>query len=488
LTPPPPSVLCGTTFTVQSQLVNGPIDLQSASNPTLDAPVNIGKPIVHVDSRPSGPVAPGTTSSSVFSVTLPNVTSYGTRPYFERLDINQPYYQVILESLRNAPQTPPPFTVRATVTYAGLPIEVRATVGTETPLPSGELFTQPLTIVPAVSIALDPRLAIIPKNSLGAAFTATLLNPLQKNVTVVPLGLPGTLDQVSSAQELHTKQSNIRFKFVTILPPNAFKDLPKSSTRIPPTGVQARSTDGGYDESLRPVGYPGIPTTNTYKQSFTPIAVIDVTTAPNLNIAYLPGTGDDVPSALDQLGVHPHILSTAALTPESLKPYDAVILGVRAYEHPELAAANSALNAYAAAGGIVIAQYNTGRLPQGTGPYPLDLGGSEKVVEEDAPVKILAPDNPLLNWPNKLTTADFDGWVEERGHGFMATWDPHYTPLLETHDRGQQPQLGGLLVARTGRGAWIYLGLALYRQLPEGVPGAYRLLANLISAGRSHAF
>jgi hypothetical protein len=252
--------------------------------------------------------------------------------------------------------------------------------------------------------------------------------------------------------------------------------------------VQARSTDGGYDESLRPVGYPGIPTTNTYKQSFTPIAVIDVTTAPNLNIAYLPGTGDDVPSALDQLGVHPHILSTAALTPESLKPYDAVILGVRAYEHPELAAANSALNAYAAAGGIVIAQYNTGRLPQGTGPYPLDLGGSEKVVEEDAPVKILAPDNPLLAWPNKLTTADFDHWVEERGHGFMATWDPHYTPLLETHDHGQQPQLGGLLVARTGRGAWIYLGLALYRQLPEGVPGAYRLLANLISAGRSHAF
>ena len=146
------------------------------------------------------------------------------------------------------------------------------------------------------------------------------------------------------------------------------------------------------------------------------------------------------------------------------------------------------MNTYAANGGVVIAQYNTGRLPEGTGPYPLDLGGSEKVVEEDAPVRILAPDNPLLTWPNKITPADFDHWVEERGHGFMATWDPHYTPLLETHDPGQQPQLGGLLVARTGRGAWIYLGLALYRQLPEGVPGAYRLLANLISAGRSHAF
>jgi hypothetical protein len=143
------------------------------------------------------------------------------------------------------------------------------------------------------------------------------------------------------------------------------------------------------------------------------------------------------------------------------------------------------LNTYAANGGVVIAQYNTGRLPEGTGPYPLDLGGSEKVIEEDAPVHILTPDNPLLTWPNKITAADFDHWVEERGHGFMATWDPHYAALLETHDLGQQPQLGGLLVARTGRGAWIYLGLALYRQLPEGVPGPYRLFANLISAARN---
>jgi len=94
----------------------------------------------------------------------------------------------------------------------------------------------------------------------------------------------------------------------------------------------------------------------------------------------------------------------------------------------------------------------------------------------------------LLSWPNQITPTDFDNWIEERGHGFMATWDTHYTPLLETHDPGQQPQRGGLLVARTGRGAWIYLGLALYRQLPEGVPGPYRLLANLISAAKNPQF
>jgi hypothetical protein len=243
-----------------------------------------------------------------------------------------------------------------------------------------------------------------------------------------------------------------------------------------------------YSEGYRPVGYPGLTYTNYYTPATLRIIPVDVHTPPNLNIAYIPGTGDDVPAALDQLGVHPHILTAANLTAESLKSYDAVVLGVRAYEHRELAAANAALNQYASEGGVVIAQYNTGRLPEGTGPYPLDLGGSEKVVEEDSPVKIVAPSNPLLTWPNRITTADFNGWVEERGHGFMATWDPHYTPLFETHDAGQQPQLGGLLVARTGRGAWIYLGLALYRQLPEGVPGAYRLFANLISAAKNPAF
>jgi hypothetical protein len=109
------------------------------------------------------------------------------------------------------------------------------------------------------------------------------------------------------------------------------------------------------------------------------------------------------------------------------------------------------------------------------------------VVDEQAAVKILMPESPLLRWPNRITERDFDGWVEERGHGFMETWDPHYEALLETHDPGQDPQKGGLLVARTGKGAYVYVAYALYRELPEGVPGAYRLFANLLSMGRNAA-
>jgi hypothetical protein len=118
----------------------------------------------------------------------------------------------------------------------------------------------------------------------------------------------------------------------------------------------------------------------------------------------------------------------------------------------------------------------------------MSLGSNERVVEEDAPVQLLDPNHPLLTWPNKISAADFGGWVEERGHGFMEKWDPHFEALTETHDQGEPPQRGGLLVAHAGRGAWIYLAYALYRQLPEGVPGSYRLLANLISAGKNPQF
>jgi hypothetical protein len=158
---------------------------------------------------------------------------------------------------------------------------------------------------------------------------------------------------------------------------------------------------------------------------------------------------------------------------------------VRAYAaYPELAAANGRLLDYAKNGGVVIVQYNTGEYDHDYGPYPLSLGSAERVVNETDPVRLLMPSSPLLSWPNKITAHDFDGWVEERGHGFIETWDPRYEALLETHDPDEAPQKGGLLYARTGKGAYIYVAYALYRQLPDGVPGAYRLFANLLSTGK----
>ncbi len=390
-----------------------------------------------------------------------------TRPYFSRPDIEQPFYDISNPNLRDAPATPAPFVVRAEFNSGGVPLFVDAIVANKN-IPNP---IQPAVVVPPVSVSIERHAEILPADRSTFGFNAVVQPP----ENAIDLSSPTNWKPMATSTAASFPGLN---PFLFEVPTADRKPLTLRAT--------VKLKDGHtVSEGYRPLGYPGLTYTNYYTPATLRVVPVDVTTAPNLNIAYIPGTGDDVPSALDQLGVHPHILTAAGLAPESLKPYDAVVLGVRAYEHPELVAANAALNQYASEGGVVIAQYNTGRLPQGTGPYPLDLGGSEKVVEEDAPVKILAPDNPLLSWPNKITTADFDHWVEERGHGFMATWDPHYAALLETHDPGQQPQLGGLLVARTGRGAWIYLGLALYRQLPEGVPGPYRLFANLISAARN---
>jgi hypothetical protein len=184
------------------------------------------------------------------------------------------------------------------------------------------------------------------------------------------------------------------------------------------------------------------------------------------------------------------VLSETDITQGDLSVYDALILGVRAYAvRTDLKAANARLMAYVRNGGVMIVQYNLQSFDANYGPYPFSLGPNpQKVVDENAPVALLDPSSPVFTWPNRITPADFNGWVEERGHGFMATWDTRYTPLLEVHDPGQDPQKGGLLLARYGKGFYIYDAFALYRQLPAGVPGAFRLLANLVSIRKNPAW
>ena len=162
---------------------------------------------------------------------------------------------------------------------------------------------------------------------------------------------------------------------------------------------------------------------------------------------------------------------------------------------PELKTSNSRLLAYVKNGGVVIVQYQTGEYDHNYGPYPLTLSpdSGEGVVEEDAKVitSLLAPNDPSADVAEDFQDhriADFNGWVEERGHGFMRAWDPHYTALTEMHDVGQDPQKGGLLYARYGSGAYVYTSFAFFRQLPEGVPGSFRILANLISLRKNPAF
>ncbi len=194
------------------------------------------------------------------------------------------------------------------------------------------------------------------------------------------------------------------------------------------------------------------------------------------------GTGDEVPEALAEIGIQAHLLSPAELAQADLSSYDAIVVGIRAYSaRPDLAAATQRLFDYVRNGGNLLVQYQSTQFPA---PYTLALGRNpEKVVDEHAPVTLLDPTNSVFTWPNHITSVDFDGWVEERGHSFLGSWSAEYTPLTEVHDPGQDPQKGGLLEAHYGKGTYFYMAYAVYRQLPEAVPGAYRLLANLVAAG-----
>ncbi len=204
-------------------------------------------------------------------------------------------------------------------------------------------------------------------------------------------------------------------------------------------------------------------------------------------IGYIPGAGDAIPESLGEIGSEVKILADEEMKAASLARFDAIVLGVRAYNvHPErIGALYPELLAYAKQGGVVIVQYNTmpGPKPDEL-PHPLRVS-RDRVTDENAEVRILAPDHPVMNFPNKITKEDFAGWVQERGLYFPDQWDAAWTPILSSNDPGEPPCDGGLLVTRCGKGWFVYTGYSWFRELPAGVPGAYRIFANMISLGKA---
>jgi hypothetical protein len=203
------------------------------------------------------------------------------------------------------------------------------------------------------------------------------------------------------------------------------------------------------------------------------------------------GSGDQIPESLAQLGCEVTLLSGRDLAERNLAEFDAIVTGVRAYNvRPDLRANQQRLLDYVEAGGTLIVQYNTlagffGRSESGElahiGPYPLTVGRARVSVEE-APVHFPDPHHPLLLSPNAISDRDFAGWIQERGLYFASAWDPHYRPVLESHDPGEKPQEGGMLYTQHGKGVYIFTAYSWFRELPAGVPGAYRMFANMLSA------
>jgi len=419
----------------------------------------------------------------------PRFVSTITQPYFYRDDIEQPVYKLRDPALRNAPETPPTLVVWANYTYMGATFSVGRVVHTG---------PQPVSIVPSVSVSLSRSAGVIPIDEKRPMVWVESRIPLSKCLSYSNDIEPASCNKFAS-------QSNVQLH----LPPHwriaesANEALSPDATHltqydgftlIPPAlqpGEQLAATvsatlDGKeYREGYREVGYPGLPRTNFYKPAIYKAVAVDLKSPEHPVIGYIEGTGDEVFNSLFALyGGHIQRIPIADIKPENLKRFQTVILGVRTYAaHPELhGAPTQALLDYAKNGGNVVVQYQTGEFTAADAPFPLAVGNAaERVIDETDPVQLIAPDSPLLTTPNKITPADFDSWIEERGHGFLRTFDAHYTALTETHDPGDPPQPGGLVTTQLGKGRWTYCAYALYRQLPEAVPGAFRIFVNLIN-------
>jgi hypothetical protein len=244
-----------------------------------------------------------------------------------------------------------------------------------------------------------------------------------------------------------------------------------------------RAGEQEFQSGYTVVGYPHIETHYLYSPAESVVEVFDVRTSIS-SVGYVEGVGDTVPDALKQLGIQVTLLTPQELAAGDLSKYPTIVLGVRAYfAREDVRTYNKRLLDYVSNGGNLVVQYNrsedVGNLQ--FGPYPFTINNSDRITKEEAPVRVLQPGHPAFNVPNRITSVDFDGWVQERGTYFFRTWDPQYTALLESGDPGESPLRGGLVSAKYGKGTYTYTGYVFFRQLPAGVKGAYRLFANLVS-------
>ncbi|HTS76384.1 MAG TPA: PIG-L family deacetylase [Bryobacteraceae bacterium] len=422
------------------------------------------------------------------SVTVPEDAAL-TRPYYSRPNEEQPYYDVRDERYRNLPTAPYPLSVRARLAYRGVPFEVAQVVQTNERVPGIGIVRNPLIVGPAISVSVSPPAGAVPFGTksfqLACLVHSNVKGPAQGAVHL-DLRRRGWRSEPAEAQFAFARDGEDKTIVFTVEPARSVVDDSRPVTRHTITAV-AEYNGHEYKEGYHLTGYPGLRPYPYYRPATYTAVDVDVKLPPHLSIGYLPGTGDDVAQALENLGANVRILAASDITNGNLSGFDAIVLGTRAYAvRGELKTANSRLMDYVRNGGALIVQYQLQDFDREYGPYPFTLGGNpQKVVDEGSEVTILDPSSAAFAWPNKITAADFKGWVEERGHGFLREWDSRYTPLVETHDPDQDPQKGGLLLARYGKGFYVYDAFALYRQLPSGVPGAYRILANLVSLGKN---
>jgi LmbE family N-acetylglucosaminyl deacetylase len=353
----------------------------------------------------------------------------------------------------------------------------------------GEII-RPVVVEPPVAIDLPAENVVFPLGgprdysvqirALTANQSGDVRLETPQGWKVSPTSAPFELKEAGSAQE-------VRFRLT-----------PPAATLTGPFRVVAKANGVEVSTGVDVIAYSHIPAQTVLLPAGGKLAAVPLKVLAR-RVGYVMGSSDREPEALRQMGCQVDLLTEKDLSSGNLAAYDAIVAGIRAYAlRPDLRANQQRLLEYVKNGGTLVVQYHNNadrRISPSVaeafdhmGPYPFTIAGNDaRVTQEDAPVKVLQPDSPLLNVPNKITQADFEGWIQERGLYFANTWDERYQTPLETHDKGDKDQPGALLYARYGKGAYIFTAFSWFRELPAGVPGAYRIFANLISAGKAGA-
>jgi LmbE family N-acetylglucosaminyl deacetylase len=392
-------------------------------------------------------------------------------------------YDIRDQELIGVADSPPELAVTMSFDFGGASVMLKRPVRYRYVDPTEGELTRAVVVVPDVAVNLAEPVDVFPNESSKrievtvkantADMNGELRLDLPSNWRAEPASHPFRLTQAGDEQ-------TIAF---TVTPP---RDDSQARLRAV-AHVDGREISSG--ETV--IAFPHIPTQMLFPQADAKLERVDVKLTAH-RIGYVMGAGDEVPDTLRQLGCEVTLLSGRDLAEGNLAGFDAIVTGVRAYNvRADLRANQPRLLDYVQNGGTMIVQYNvaeggpfggrhTGELDH-VGPYPLKIDRPRVSVEE-APVKFVNPDNPLLVWPNHITERDFDGWIQERGLYFASEWDKHYQPIVETHDPGEKPQEGATLYTRYGKGVYIFTAFSWFRELPAGVPGAYRIFANMLSA------
>jgi len=415
--------------------------------------------------------------TSDVTITIPRDAPY-THPYWMNNGANSPAASD--PTLRGLPRDPPALTAAFTLRVAGreLPFRVPVLYRWTDPV-HGERYRR-LAVVPELTVSLEssallfpeasPRVVRVTARSHVEAFKGTVTLSAPAGWKVEPSEIPVGMTRIEEERSYP----------VTITPPESDS-----------TGQLSVTLQGSRAEPARrmiTIDYPHIPPQVILPPAAGRLVRVSID-RPVSRIAYIEGAGDEVPGILRQIGFSVTLLDDDEIAEADLAEYPVIITGIRAYNtRQRLCDLQPRLLDYVAAGGTLLVQYNTDRgLPiEQLGPYPFKLS-RRRTTEETAVVTVTRPDHPLLNFPHRITAADFDGWIQERGLNYPESWDSRYETLLSMGDSGEKAEEGAILFARHGKGTFIYTGLSFFRQLPAGVPGAVRLFVNLIAGGRPGA-